>query len=75
MARTGKRMPLDPEANSQGNLMQLTDAAGVDRGRFVKLQGPVLDKAREEGTTLWMPHWATCPFAGSFRKGKRREGG
>lgn len=68
MARTGKRMPVDPAPDGEkGNLMELVD--GPDVGKFVTLGGSLLAQARAEGSKLFVPHFATCPNADRHRRG------
>lgn len=56
-AAKGKAMPLDPKPNEAGNV-------AMRDGLAVVLGNGSLDlaQARAEGETLWMSHWATCPY-------------
>lgn len=64
LASTGRYVLLngspDPE---RGDLHRLSD--GRDRGKYVRLGGPLLDKARREGLLLYTEH-AGCAQEGLF---------
>ena len=60
--KSGKTMPVDPEpvfVAEGGNQVFITDAGETITG-----------SATEENTgeVGFVPHWATCPAAGQFRK-------
>ena len=60
----GKRMPLNPDPVPDGNV------AIVD-GVVVVLAPAVLSRMRAEGLDkleLYKSHFATCPYAGEFRR-------
>jgi hypothetical protein len=65
-----KSMPVDarmgrPEPNEYGNVMLL------DNGQATVVGGPLIQKAKDEGSTLYMPHWKTCPDADEHRGQER----
>lgn len=55
-------MPLDVEPTVRGNVL-LRDGVAVVLGK----DSLELNQAREDGATLYMPHWATCRSAGEHR--------
>ena len=63
--RAGKNMPVDPEpvfvAVDDGNDVFVTDEGEVIHGREI----PANDGSAE---VAFVPHWATCPVAGQFRR-------
>lgn len=61
---SGKGIPLDAEPTAKGDLVLHDD------GTVEKLKGLELDAARERGDELFLTHFATCPNADSFRKGR-----
>lgn len=66
--RAGKNMPVDPEPVfvivGEGDGHFVTDEGDVISGREV----PANDGAAE---VAFVPHWATCPEAGSFKRGRK----
>ena len=67
MTHTGKYMPVDPEpvfvAVDDGSDVFVTDEGEVIHGREV----PANDGSAE---VAFVSHWATCPAASSFRRGR-----
>lgn len=63
--RAGKNMPVDPEpvfvAVDDGSDVFVSDEGEVIHGRTV----PANDGTAE---VAFVPHWATCPEAGQFRR-------
>lgn len=71
MAMSGNRNPLDPEPDrDRGNVYIMESGQGAGKG--LQLSGPLLDAARNEGLTLYISHWATCPKADEARKRRQR---
>lgn len=64
MAATGKANPLDAEPVENGNI-EVMEVRGRDIGRIVS------DEARLFPVPLYLAHWATCPDAAKWRKGKK----
>lgn len=52
----GKRMPLDPEPNAEGNTAAYRDGTGRWRARVLRTGEQPAGYER-----LYMPHFATCP--------------
>lgn len=51
----GKRMPIDPDSGSLGNVViDRIDSKGVEHGH-------VLKKDEDPTTPRYVPHFATCP--------------
>lgn len=67
MKKTGKHMPIDPDpvfiVQGDGKLTFITDNGETVTGRTAKEQ-----EITRETETAFVPHWATCPYADSFRK-------
>lgn len=55
MTEAGKRMPLDIEPNPDGNMTLI-------------LAGVLVARKAQLDETRYMPHHATCPEVGQFRK-------
>lgn len=67
-----KMQPIDAEPNEAGNLRLIDEYVQTERGVLqrvlvAKADAPALD---DDGIR-YMPHHATCKFAGEFPKGKR----
>lgn len=60
--RAGKRMPLDPEPSSGGNVVLVDGVA-------VSLDSAAV-AALDPATPRWMPHWATCSESEKHRRPK-----
>jgi uncharacterized protein involved in high-affinity Fe2+ transport len=63
---TGKRAPIDREPTEGGNI-EIDQAAGRYRV-LLELERP---QAQERGAPLHMNHFATCPQARNWKRGKR----
>ena len=67
LTRDGKNMPVDPEpvfvAVGDGRDVFVTDYGEVIRGREVPYN-------TGDAEAAFISHWATCPVAGSFRRGR-----
>lgn len=63
-ARTqaGVPIPLDRDPTPEGNLVEEED------GRVRVIAGPL---EVPTGTTIYMPHHATCPDGAAWRRGKK----
>ena len=62
--RSGKMMPVDPEpvfVTEGGTMKFVTDEGDV-------ISGQVTEETTD--TVAYVPHWATCPEANSFRRRK-----
>lgn len=64
MARTGRRMPLDPEPIENGHINLLDD------GRAEVLRAEDVAFAQAEGTPLYRSHFSSCEHAASHRKAR-----
>ena len=64
-SQSGKAMPLNAKPDPFGNV-RVTGQAGA-RSAWV-LVGEKLEAARAADVCLYMPHHATCPEAGKWRK-------
>lgn len=63
LTTAGKRYPVDAKPDrATGTLL-------VRGGYCRRLEEPELTAARNAGTLLYVPHWATCPDAKSWRRG------
>lgn len=59
-----KPMPIDPVPHPSGNVL-------IQRnGRVIVLRDPPELRLRRSTGPLYRSHWATCPFADRFRRGK-----
>ena len=66
---TGTQAILDPEPSPAGNIvLELEGNGHVAR----TLKKDELEKARADGATLYISHWATCADAKTFRNRGRR---
>lgn len=63
VAKTGKRMPLDPEPRADGNIGRID---GGDTVEYVLPGGGLFDDR-----PLYVSHFATCPKADQFRRPKK----
>lgn len=65
--RTGKTMPVDEEPimviEGEGRDLFVTDEGDTITGRRATPQ-----EERRELPVAFVPHWATCPAAGQFRR-------
>lgn len=69
---SGKSMPVDPEP-----VLYWPRTRGS--GKVVNLNGAVVSctfngPMTEPGEYGYVPHWATCPAAGDFKKDRRADG-
>lgn len=62
---TGKAMPLNAKADPFGNVRVY---GRPDALSATVLAGEQLEAARTDGARLYMPHHATCPHGGDWRK-------
>lgn len=61
--KSGKAMPVDPEpvfVQEGGNRVFITDEGETITGTAAE---------ENTGKVGFVPHWATCPAAGQFRRG------
>lgn len=63
----GRRMPLNPDPDPDGNIVAVTLPNGERRARVLAGHDP-----RDGTETLWVPHWATCPASPQFKRRKAR---
>lgn len=66
--KSGKAMPVDPEpvfVEEGGSQVFVTDEGDTITGRPINPE-PTEDKASL--AVAFVPHWATCPEAGQFRR-------
>jgi hypothetical protein len=56
----GKRMPLNAEADPEGNVAVSTDEHGGLTARVLVRHDPEIPVAPGRGETIYMPHYATC---------------
>ncbi len=66
VTESGKSMPIDSRPSPDGNVIY--DGTGQDRVR-------VLKKDEETGQQRFKSHFATCPYAGGFRKPRKPAAG
>ena len=67
MAETRRPIPLNPEPSERGNVVFVSP----NTWDVTVLGAEAARAARAEGRQLFMPHHATCPEVGQFRKGKK----
>jgi hypothetical protein len=63
--RAGKAIPLDHKPAVAGNVALVPEGGG--RRLAVVLAGEELERRREAGEVIWMPHHATCPEVAKHR--------
>lgn len=66
-SQSGKAMPLNAKPDPFGNVKIYGRPAACSA---VVLAGSDLEAARADGVRLFMPHHATCPQGGAWRKKK-----
>lgn len=59
----GKRIPLDADPSPRGNMRLGPDGTAINIG-----SGTEPSLFSEQGVDLFMPHHATCPSAGEWRR-------
>lgn len=67
--RTGRAMPLNARPHPQGNVEIVKRPDNKKVGR-VYGPGALLDKKRGENVSLYLNHFADCPFSKTFRKAR-----
>lgn len=66
--KSGKSMPVDPEpvfVEEEGSKTFVTDEGDTVTGQIV---WPETKEEKARLTVAFVPHWATCPAAGQFRR-------
>lgn len=63
----GRPIPIDPEPHADGDI-HLYPTGG--KHRAVVIRESMRGFFRDEGDPLYRSHFATCPYAGEFRRGR-----
>lgn len=74
LSEAGKRTPLDAYPHDEGTIEVYGQALGGEVGLSRVLTGDLLDTARENGTSLYRSHFASCPQAAAWRRTTARRG-
>jgi hypothetical protein len=68
----GAEAPVEAKPSERGNIAIVPGGLSERLLPYGKvLTGDDLEKAKADGTPLYINHFATCPNAKNFRKGKR----
>lgn len=70
LSPSGKRTPVTITGEGEAGNVLLLKTAYLDSPLAVVLSGEALERARAQGAQLMLNHFANCPEAAQFRRGR-----